>query len=180
MRSQDPILPAPPGPGRLLGAGFAAADTTRRSAVSLDNAAIGRTALRAAVDLALHQDHGPVLRKDIVGRQDISGDYLAHLFGKLRQAGLIRSVMGPGGGYVLARDAADISAGDVLRAVDEILEPVFCVDSSPETVCPRENSCATHLLWAQLGRQIIELLDSVTLADLCQQSRLLAARDAGL
>ncbi len=134
---------------------------------------LGRYALRAMVDLALHQDHGPVQRKDIVARQAISTHYLAHLFVKLREAGLIESVKGPGGGYRLARSAADISAGEVLRAVDEILEPVFCVAAAPEMACPRQDACVTHLLWAQLGRRIVELLDSVTLAELCEQSRLL-------
>ena len=138
---------------------------------------LGRYALRAMVDLASHQDQGPVLRRDIVARQEISSNYLAHLFGRLKQAGLIKSVMGPGGGYVLARNAADISAGDVLRAVDEILEPVFCVDADPRLVCPRVDSCVTHLLWAQLGRHIIELLDSVTLAELCEQSRFLTSKE---
>jgi Rrf2 family protein len=138
---------------------------------------LGRYALRAMVDLALHEDRGPVLRKDIVARQEISSNYLAHLCGKLKQAGLIKSVMGPGGGYVLACNATDISAGDVLRAVDEILEPVFCVDVDPRLACPRADSCVTHLLWAQLGRHIIELLDSVTLAELCEQSRFLTSTE---
>lgn len=138
---------------------------------------LGRYALRAMVDLALHQEDGPVQRKDIVARQEISTHYLAHLFVKLREAGLIESVKGPGGGYVLARSAADISAGDVLRAVEEILEPVFCVEANPEAICPRMDACVTRLLWAQLGQHIIELLDSVTLAELCEQSRFLAAQD---
>ncbi|HOT92137.1 MAG TPA: Rrf2 family transcriptional regulator [Anaerolineae bacterium] len=138
---------------------------------------LGRYALRAMVDLALHQDQGPVQRKDIVARQEISSNYLAHLFVKLREAGLIESVKGPGGGYILARSAADISAGDVLRAVEEILEPVFCVDTNPEVYCPRMDACVTHLLWAQLGQRIIELLDSVTLAELCEQSRFLTAKE---
>ncbi len=138
---------------------------------------LGRYALRAMVDLALYQDGGPVQRKDIVARQEISSNYLAHLFVKLREAGLIESVKGPGGGYTLARRAADISAGDVLRAVDEILEPVFCVDASPEVDCPRQDACVTRLLWAQLGQHIIELLDSVTLAELCEQARFLADRE---
>jgi Rrf2 family iron-sulfur cluster assembly transcriptional regulator len=138
---------------------------------------MGRYALRAMVDLAQRQDEGPVLRKDIVARQEISSAYLAHLFGKLRQAGLIQSVMGPGGGYLLGRSAAAISAGDVLRAVDEVLEPVFCVEPEPEVVCPRTQFCATHLLWERLGRHIIDLLDSVTLAELGEQSTLLAEKE---
>jgi len=138
---------------------------------------LGRYALRAMVDLALHQDQGPVLRKDIVARQEISSNYLAHLFAKLKQARLINSMMGPGGGYVLARNADAISAGDVLRAVDEVLEPVFCVAPAPEVACPRVDSCVTHLLWRRLSQHIVELLNSVTLAELCTQSRLLVEKE---
>ena len=129
------------------------------------------------VDLALQQDAEPVLRKDIVARQGISSDYLARLFGKLKQAGLIDSVMGPGGGYLLGRPADEITAGDILRAVDEVLEPVFCVDADPEVVCTRTDFCVTHLLWRRLGQHIMELLESVTLADLCQQSARLTERE---
>ena len=140
---------------------------------------VGRYALRAMVDLALQQDREPVLRKDIVARQGISGDYLARLFGKLKQAGLIDSVMGPGGGYMLGRPADKITAGDILRAVDEVLVPVFCIDSDPALLCPRSESCATHLLWGRLGRTIVEFLDSVTLAELCEQSAMLAQQERG-
>ena len=140
---------------------------------------VGRYALRAMVDLALQQEGEPVLRRDIVARQGISSDYLARLLGKLKQAGLIDSVMGPGGGYMLGRPAARITAGDILRAVDEVLEPVFCVDSDPELLCPRTESCATHLLWGRLGRAIVEFLDSVTLSELCAQSAVLTQDERG-
>jgi len=129
------------------------------------------------VDLALHEQDGPVQRQRIVARQDISSHYLAHLFVKLRQAGLVASVMGPGGGYRLARSAADITAGDVLRAVEERLEPVFCLEPTPETACPRADICATRHLWARLGEHVMDLLDSVTLAELCTQARDLAGEE---
>jgi len=130
------------------------------------------------VDLALNQGQTPVLRKEIVKRQAISGNYLAHLFVKLKQAGLVESVMGPGGGYMLARDAADITAADVLRAVDESLDPVLCVGDGPGALCPRADSCVTHLLWGRLGKAIIDLLDTVTLAELCEQAEWLRAEHA--
>ena len=78
----------------------------------------GRYALRAMVDLALHVDEGPVARCDIAKRQGISADYVAQLFRRLRAAGLVEGVRGPGGGYTLARDATTICAGDVVRAVE--------------------------------------------------------------
>lgn len=69
---------------------------------------VGRYALRVMVDLALHNGDGPVLCKEIAARQEVSAKYLSRLFLKLKRAGLVASVRGPGGGYVLARDATQI------------------------------------------------------------------------
>ncbi|MBL7200569.1 MAG: Rrf2 family transcriptional regulator [Anaerolineae bacterium] len=128
---------------------------------------LGRYALRAMVDVALHGGEGPVQRREIAERQEISGHYLAQLLAKLRRAGLVQSMLGPGGGYVLARPASEISAGDVLRAVEESLSPVYCVDSNQEGVCQREDGCPTRVLWARLGKAVSEVLDATTLAELC-------------
>ena len=130
---------------------------------------LGRYALRAMVDLAQHQDQGPVLRKEIAERQELSSNYLAQLFARLGRAGLVKSVFGPGGGYVLARSAKEISAGDVLRAVEESLAPVFCVDCDEEEMCHRAEGCPTRPVWRRLGDQVTQTLDSITLAELCEQ-----------
>jgi Rrf2 family protein len=130
---------------------------------------LGRYALRAMVDLAMHQDQGPVPRQEIADRQELSSNYLAQLFAKMGRAGLVKSVFGPGGGYVLAKSADQIRAGDVLRAVDESLAPVFCVDCDSAETCHRADGCPTHPLWRRLGDQITETLDSITLAELCAQ-----------
>jgi Rrf2 family cysteine metabolism transcriptional repressor len=130
---------------------------------------VGRYALRAMVDLAMHQDRGPVLRQEIAERQEVSNDYLAQLFVRLRRAGLVKSVRGPGGGYMLTRDPAKVSAGDVLRAVEETLEPVYCVDDEQGAACHRVDGCPTHWLWVRLGEAIHQVLDSVTLAELCER-----------
>jgi len=140
---------------------------------------VGRYALRAMVDLALDGDGEPILCKDIAERQELSEQYLSQLFRKLRLAGLIKSVRGPGGGYVLARDAAQIRASDVLCAVDETLAPVFCVDEERGAVCQRTEGCPTHWLWRRLGQAIHEVLDSVTLADLCEHTHSAAFHAAG-
>ena len=123
------------------------------------------------VDLALHKEKGPVLCKEIAERQEVSDQYLSQLFLKLKRAKLVRSVRGPGGGYVLTRDARQISAGDVLRAVDETLEPVFCVDADAPSSCHRVEGCPTHWLWAKLGDAISGVLDSVTLDELGQHAK---------
>ena len=131
----------------------------------------GRYALRAMIDLGLHIDQGTVLRKDIAERQEISSHYIGQLFMTLRKAGFIESVKGPGGGYVLAQDADKIRAGDIIRAVEGPIALVQCVGPNPEKVCYRMEDCVTYLLWKRLSKTIEEVLDSVTLKDLCDQAR---------
>lgn len=131
----------------------------------------GRYALRAMIDLSLHADQGPVLRKDIAERQAISSHYVGQLFVTLRKAGLIKSVKGPGGGYVLAQDADKIRAGDIIRTVEGPIALVHCVGPKTEDVCHRMNGCATYPLWKRLSKTIEEVLDSVTLKDLRDQAK---------
>ena len=131
----------------------------------------GRYALRAMVDLALHAGEGPVLRQDIAERQEISADYVAQLFRRLHAAGLVEGVKGPGGGYQLARDAATIRAGDVVRAVEGPVAVVHCTLPGDEPSCSRVDRCVTHLLWKRLSAVMTEFLDSVTLRDLCDDAR---------
>ncbi|MBN1814918.1 MAG: Rrf2 family transcriptional regulator [Anaerolineae bacterium] len=130
----------------------------------------GRYALRAMVDLALHADGEPVLRQEIAERQDISADYVAQLFRPLHKAGLVEGVKGPGGGYRLARDAAEITANDVIRAVEGPVAVVHCALPEDDS-CNRAEGCATHLLWTRLSAVMTEFLDSVTLQNLCDEAR---------
>ena len=131
----------------------------------------GRYALRAMIDLALHADERPVLRSDIAERQEISAHYTEQLFVKLRRAGLIESVKGPGGGYILAQSAEQIKAGDIVRTVEGPIALVYCVAPQQEADCHRVDGCVTHLLWKRLSDKVAEVLDSVTLKDLCDQAR---------
>jgi len=134
----------------------------------------GRYALRAMVDLALHASGGPILRQDIAERQGISADYVAQLFRRLRAAGLVEAVKGPGGGYRLARGAEMIRAGDVVRAVEGPVAVVHCTIPGDEPTCQRVGRCVTHLLWKRLSETMQEFLDSVTLKDLCDEARQLS------
>jgi Rrf2 family iron-sulfur cluster assembly transcriptional regulator len=145
--------------------------TTEKGADKMRLSTVGRYALRAMVDLALYGVEAPAPCAEIARRQEVSDQYLSQLFLKLKRAGLVESVRGPGGGYVLARSPDRISAGQVLRAVDEKLEPVYCVDKGPQTTCHRVDGCPTHWLWAKLGDAIHGVLDSVTLAELCQHAQ---------
>lgn len=109
------------------------------------------------------------MRRDIAQRQELSSDYLAQLFVKLKRGGLVDSVMGPGGGYVLARPAHEIRAGDVLRAVEGPLRLTQCLEEGQEP-CPRMGTCVTRALWERMGQAMVEVLDSVTLAELRETS----------
>lgn len=131
----------------------------------------GRYALRAMVDLAMYADSGPVPRNEIAERQGISVHYIEQLFAKLRKKGFIKSVRGPRGGYILARDAKDIRAGDIIRAVEGPIALVYCVDPQSRSRCRRMFYCVTHLLWKRLSEEISKTLDSITLEDLCKRSR---------
>jgi len=137
----------------------------------------GRYALRAMIDLALHMDQGPVLRRDIAERQEISSHYIGQLFMELRKAGFVESVKGPGGGYVLAQDADKIRAGDIIRAVEGPIALVQCVRPNQEDICHRIDGCVTYLLWKRLSKIIEEVLDSITLKDLCDQAREFTERE---
>jgi Rrf2 family protein len=122
------------------------------------------------VDLALHVREGPVSRAEIADRQGISADYIAHLFNQLQQAGLVRSIRGRSGGYVLARDPAHIRVGEIVRAVEGPVALTDCTIPGRETACPRTSRCVTRKLWLKAAQAIAETLDGVTLADLCAQA----------
>jgi Rrf2 family iron-sulfur cluster assembly transcriptional regulator len=129
----------------------------------------GRYAVMAMVDLAQRGDSGPVSLADIAARQEISLSYLEQLFAKLRRSGLVRSVRGPGGGYLLAHDRDETRIADIIVAVDEPLHAVRC---SPGAVigCRGDRSrCLTHDLWEELSNQIRLYLTSVTLGDVCEK-----------
>ena len=137
----------------------------------------GRYGLRLLLDIALQGQAQPVLRQGIAERQQISGEYIAQLARKLSKAGLVGSSMGPGGGYRLGRTAAQISAGDILRAVEGPLAAVSCVLDDEATPCPRASGCAARVLWSRLSNTIETFLDSISLDDLCTVARQLALKE---
>lgn len=125
----------------------------------------GRYAVMAMVDLAESSKDRPVALADIADRQEISLSYLEQLFGKLRKGGLVRSVRGPGGGYLLARTAQETRVADVILAVDEPIRATRCKSGSPKGCKGNQGRCQTHELWEELGNQIYLYLASVSLAD---------------
>jgi Rrf2 family iron-sulfur cluster assembly transcriptional regulator len=119
----------------------------------------------AMVDLAIHSNGAPVALADIAARQEISLSYLEQLFAKLRRGGQVRSVRGPGGGYLLARNVEDTRISDVIMAVDEPIQTIRCKPGSPQGCMTDGGRCVTHDLWEELSNQIHLFLSSVTLAD---------------
>jgi Rrf2 family protein len=136
-----------------------------------------RYALRAMVDLAMHCDQEPVPRKDIARRQEISPHYIEQLFIKLREAGYIEAVRGPGGGYMLSKNPEDIRVGALIEVVEEILGPVPCLASDSPVECPRAQTCVARRLWMELGQTIYDFLNSVSLQDLSDLAREVGERD---
>jgi Rrf2 family iron-sulfur cluster assembly transcriptional regulator len=112
------------------------------------------------MDLALHNQVGPVTLADISTCQDISLSYLEQLFAKLRQANLVKGVRGPGGGYRLARPATEITVADIITAVDEQVDATRCQGKEN---CHGGKRCLTHELWTDLSDQIFQFLDNITL-----------------
>jgi Rrf2 family iron-sulfur cluster assembly transcriptional regulator len=129
----------------------------------------GRYAVMAMVDLASNSKGQPVALADIAERQEISLSYLEQLFAKLRKGGLVKSVRGPGGGYLLAHPVDEARVSDIIVAVDEPLRATRCAPGSPAGCRTNKSRCLTHDLWEELGNQIHLYLSSVTLADVCNR-----------
>lgn len=123
----------------------------------------------AMVDIAAHTEGKPIALADVAERQEISLSYLEQLFAKLRRGGLVKSVRGPGGGYLLARTAEETRISDVILAVDEPIKATRCTPPSPLGCTSNKTRCLTHDLWEELGNQIYLYLNSVTLADVVEK-----------
>ncbi len=131
----------------------------------------GRYGLRAMIDLARYSEEEPVSISSIAARQDISERYLEQLVGMLKKAGLVRSIRGAAGGYVLARGTGEISVGDVLRALEGSLEPVRCAAFYSEEGCTAADGCVTKYVWQRINESINDTVDHMMLDELVQESR---------
>ncbi|MCF6093985.1 Rrf2 family transcriptional regulator [Microaerobacter geothermalis] len=117
----------------------------------------GRYGLTLMIDLASHFGEGPISLKSIAQRNDLSEHYLEQLIAPLRNAGLVKSMRGAYGGYILSRPPEEITAGDVIRVLEGPISPVEFID---------EEEPAKRELWIRIRDSITEVLDSTTLADL--------------
>lgn len=131
----------------------------------------GRYGLRALIDLAQYSKDAPVSIMSISARQDISERYLEQLMSMLKKAGLVKSVRGAAGGYILAKDVKDISVGDVLRALEGSLEPVDCAGLEPDGECRSADTCVTKYVWKRINESINRMVDEIRLDQLVEESR---------
>lgn len=129
----------------------------------------GRYALRLMLDLAVYSDGTPISLRDVAKRQGISDKYLEQIVTPLSRAGLVRSVRGASGGYLLTRRPEEYTVGDILRQVEGDLAPVECATDAE--FCQRCNECVTVALWKEIHRAVSQVVDNTTLADLVERQK---------
>jgi Rrf2 family iron-sulfur cluster assembly transcriptional regulator len=124
----------------------------------------GRYAVMALVSLAEASHGNPVSLKDISRQENISELYLQQLFTRLRRQSLVKSVRGPGGGFILARHPSEITIGEIIRAAEGKNARVGCRSSGRK--CGMIERCKTQNMWDTLESRIDEFLDSMTIENL--------------
>lgn len=124
----------------------------------------GKYGVQAIFHLATQEDETPVSIKAIAARQQLPESYLEQLMAPLRRAGLVRSIRGAQGGYLLGRPADEITVGDILRVLEGPMEATEC---SCETSCGRPE-CLEATVWTGLTQVVNEYLDGVSVQDLCE------------
>ncbi len=130
----------------------------------------GHYGVQAMFDLAQHYGEGPISLKSVAERQGLSEHYLEQLIAVLRKAGLVRSVRGAQGGYILARQPDDIKVGDIIRVLEGPIAPVECVNEEDAEQCHKAESCITRSVWEKVRNSIEDVLDSISLADMCKDA----------
>ena len=133
----------------------------------------GKYGLRALIDLAQYSEDSPVSITSIARRQDISERYLEQLVALLKKAGLVKSIRGASGGYVLEKKPSEISVGDILRALEGSLEPVKCAafDTTTGEGCMASDGCVTKYVWQKINDSINQTVDSIMLDQLVEESK---------
>lgn len=124
----------------------------------------GQYGVRALYEISTGYPDRPVTIREISEKQDVSVSYLEQILNKLRKSGFIKSIKGPGGGYVLNKKPDEISIASILKELEGPFAITSCLD--PEEGCVRIDSCVTHLLWKSLGEQIEAFLNTITLKNL--------------
>ena len=124
----------------------------------------GRYALRLMLDLALHSGGSAVSLRDAAARQEISDKYLEQIVTQLSRGGLVKSVRGAGGGYLLTRKPEEYTVGEILRQLEGELSPVSCLAGGCR--CSRADQCVTIEVWQEIQSAVDGVVDRITLRDL--------------
>ena len=127
----------------------------------------GRYAIIAMVDIALRGNNSPVSLGEIAKRQEISLSYLEQLFSKLKSGSLVKSIRGPGGGYILDRDPSEITFFEIITSVDENMDQTQCGGAMN---CNNAKPCLTHYVWSELTDKIQNYMKGISLGDVINRS----------
>ena len=130
----------------------------------------GRYGVRAVLNLASSCHNRPVTISKIAEEEEISPEFLEQIFFKLKKAGIIRSLRGPGGGFVLNRKISEITIKDLLDAVGENIYPTPCTERSGDKGCPRSSRCSLPQIWSRLSDRIEGFLTELTLNDIINET----------
>lgn len=125
----------------------------------------GRYGVKAMVDLAVHNDNNPVSIKSISERQNISEYYLEQLFSPLRKEGIIKSIRGAQGGYMLGKDPREITVYDIITVLEGPIEISDCIENES---CDNIDCCATRHLWQKIKNSIDNVTKNTTLNDIVE------------
>jgi len=130
----------------------------------------GHYGLKAMYDLALNYGAGPIPLKNVAARRDISGPCLGLLIAVLRKAGLVKSVRGAQGGYILSRSPEEIWVGEIIRVLEGPIAPVECVNEDRKTPeSDQADQGMTRMVWEKVRDSIALVVDSISLADMCRE-----------
>ncbi len=130
----------------------------------------GRYGVRAVINLASAYANRPISIKTIAKQEEISPEFLEQIFFKLKKAGVISSIRGPGGGFVLNKKPAEISVKEILTAVGESTHPTPCTNPEDVDECPRRDACMMMSTWSDFYDVISDFLGNLTVKDILEKN----------
>jgi Rrf2 family protein len=129
----------------------------------------GKYGVRAVFEIARHFGKGPLTIKEIADRQGISFSYLEQILHRLGKAGVIESVRGPAGGYMLKRKPSELTIGDIVRVLEGPIALSHCLEPGVSGECQQTDDCVARMVWVKVGAKIDEVLDNISFEDLLRQ-----------
>jgi len=131
----------------------------------------GEYGIRAILDIALRGEQGPVQVKEIARRQCIPERFLEQVMASLKKSGLVKSIRGARGGYLLTKAPEQISLADIIQALEGPLSLMKCTSDETPQHCDQFSLCVIRDIWKDVQSSILEALDSITVADICKRMR---------